>query len=562
MRKILVTIALILTTQFVYSQLDVFGWTGSISASKLHLYKVNGYVGFRWIVPWYTIEPTDGNLSFTAFKATLKQIADSGLQVEVQIWADQYAPIGHGVTWMLGLGVQTYMTDDVSNPGPYPNVYNSVYINRWERLHKAIADTLLNLPTYIQAHIESLFVTCGSTGDLVAYHGNPLGTTYGIANDATWQTYYRARWTVAYNYYQEDNGFMVNSFNSGNNYDEFDFILDSLPGSRLKHPNRAHTYPLTNETFILTNPTAYIFDECDDDIKNSTNKANHLQLVRSFVSSTSWGRIDFMDEWNSLAEVDTLVDFVYKYRYQHDTTIANKGFCVLAQKVNHLDTINYPTTPYGALWTNQNSYNIQYNVIATGTDPVHRKEMRYGALAYNMRNPTRVNNIKVATGAALNIAGPYLLHDYSFYVKDNYELNMLQLLKHETTEYVFRVDGGSIYGRNAGKPKSYLGKTKLYFTMQNYLLTTTTNDVVKFTVTYKDEGTARWKIQAYRCATMSITNTNSGTWKQATLTVSKFKSKDLHPTWNYGADVVVEVISGQTFPIDMIEAVDESTVSL
>lgn len=534
------------------AQTGIYAWTGIVNATKIHTWKLNGYAGVRIIVLWRNIQPTQGDLSFAMLKSVIKQVSDSGLNMEIHVWTGPDAPIAAPNNWLANLGVETFMTTGHNEDGPWPNYYNPTYKAAYLTMHEALADTLFNLSSDQKLHVKSVFISSGHTGDPQPYKGTPVGSSYGIVDDATWDDYCNQQWVDSYAFYRKDTLFMRNSFNAKNDAENLEFIFDNMPDAYIKHGDRSHEYPLLGETFILNWPRKIYFGEIDDVVKESRYPSDHLQIIRSCLSLFT-PRLDFKEEWDTLAWVTDLVDFFNLYVTQFDPLTANKGFCAIAGKPDHRNTADYPEIPYGTLWNSLNNYTSQYNQIVASALPPLYKEIRLSKLAANSHNANRRGNIMAATGALYNpVLGPYYNNDYSFYVKSNYELNLRQMLVPQTTQFVYRGDLNSLYGRNGGIPKAYEGVTAMYFDINDSLIVSAAEDSIDITVTYRDIGTGTWEIQCYRCVRHAVTNENTGEWRTVTMTVPNFIKGNL---LRYNSDLIIEVKSGELV-VDMVQVVN------
>ncbi len=534
----------------------IYAWTGVVTPTKLTQYKANGYIGVRLICRWTDYQTSAGDLSLTAWKAAIKMICDAGLECEVHWWTGPDSPISGSNHWLADLGVRTFTTTGGADNGPWPDYYSSIYQQYWNALHNASALALRNLAdTYpsVMHYFKSVFVSSASTGDLQPWKGKPVGGTFNIADDATWQAFYQSQWLTAYNYYAANTDFMRTTYNIGEAAKNIHFILTSLPGSYMKEGDRSHEYPLNGESYMLNWPDGVYLGEVDDEIKNSTNKSDKFQLIMSALSVKT-SRLDFFDDWLSLSETPGYVAIFNKYVTQYNPVTANKGFCVLHEKVNFTNDHDYSVAAFGQLYDNTNVFNGIINQINSSSDDTLRKQMRTVSAAQNRKNPGRLNNLK-NTGAGYAPAGSYYNNDIAWSCVNNFSLNLTQLLIQETTTPYYRVDAGSIYGRSARAAKLYQGFTALYFRVDDRLIVSAENDSVTFTVTYKDEGTTTWEIQCYKCLSLSITNTNTGTWKQVSLTADHFKKGGL---MRNSADLIIETKKGTSPKIHMIEVANSS----
>lgn len=544
----------------INAQTGIYAWTSINNAQKahnIHQYKLNGYQGIRMIVPWYVIQPTERNLSFAFLKAAIKEVSDSGLNIELHIWAGPDAPIFGDYHWLAEKGVESFTTAGGSDDGPWPNYYNPVYKDAFNKLHSALADTLHNLPPDQKLHLKSVFISSANTADLQAFKGVPVGTTYGVNNDEVWQQYYRMQWETAYGFYQQNSSFMHVTLNAGNLADNLQWIFDNAPDAYIKHGDRSHEYPLAGETYVLNWPRKLYLGEVDASLKESRWPADHFQLIRSALS-TFTSRLDFFDEWKDYRDMPVITAFFNKYVSQFDPVTANKGFCALAEKISFEDTNTYNRLDFGLLYSDLRAYSKAIDKInALNTDSFY-KQMKIVNTSMNYGNPARLYQL-IRTGAGYAPEGPYYVNDISFYTNENYSLNVRQLLINQTSTDARSFDASldpeqSVYGRNGRKPKTYQGKKALYFRVDDNLITTKNKDTVTITVTYKDAGDALWQIQ---CSDQvkSIQNSNTGAWKQAVLAVNHFQRGG---QMQNNSDVILQILTGNPFPFDMIEVYNQS----
>lgn len=547
------------------AQKGVWGWTGTVTSAKIANWKASGYTGVRIIAPWYSIQPTQSNLSFSSLKTTIALCADSALQMEIQVWVGPDAPIFTGYNWLATLGVETFMTTGGTDNGPWPNYYNTLYKNAFNTLHKALADTLFNLPSAHKQYVKSVFISNGSTGDEGPTKGTPTGESYGVANDATWNAYIKVQWDSCWKYYRKDTPFMKLTFQGNDDATHLNQQLTDYPGSNQKHGGGGHDYPLDGDiyrrnwpiTYYQNDTTVYI-SEVDGHVKFSTKEQDHFQMIRAALD-VHMQRLDFMVEWDAIPDRFFLAEFFKKYcnQYYVSPSLINKGFVALAQKVDFRDTINFPTAAFGAVYDSYPTYLSQLNLVNISSDAEVRKQVRRTSVARNRANPARMTALNAA-GFQYIPSGPYYFNDIGFDVLQNYSVNITQKMIDQTSAGVFRIgDTTQSYGRNARKFKKYSNKYEMYFDVNDIIFTgSSIGDSVKITVTYLDTGYASWQIRCYKCFKKTFQNTNTQLFKQAVITIPRFKDGNKMP---YSSDFIIKLFKSNdadavvNFPVEMVE---------
>jgi len=558
-------IILLLLCYSSYSQVGTYGWTGDIEISQrdltdnIHQYKVLGYKGVKFISRWTDDQPTLADESHTLLLTNLKIITDSGLEVVLHTWKGDYAPIVSPNNWLVGAGVPIFFTTGGSKAGPWPDYYDADYIFYSDRYDRTLADSLkayiIRYPTFA-SRFKGWFSSHGSTGDEGPIKGVAPPPYDDIDNDATWFLYVQDRLDLTF---ARLAGVRPLALNPGNDAENLLVYHTRYPGVIFKHGDASHGYPVNGETYSINWLPSNYFGEFDIPVKNSPYPADQFQCIRSFLSLKR-ANGQFFDTWAYLSHTPYMAAFLNKYSNQFNPVTANKGFVALAEKVNFLDSVNYPESTWGQVFTDDATYWGQIAFVNGSADDTFQKQIRYVNVAYNNRNLSRV--------AAFQAAGYKLLpipivsedqlnydNDICWYCVQNYSLNMTQMLVFETSTGALRIDGGSLFGRNARIPKLYDGKTALYFDIDDNLIVTPGSDVIQVKVTYKDSGYAEWGIgQASRCGTTNYTviNTNTNLWNTVTFNLGSFRKGNKMPRV-VAADLVIEVFSGGAFPIDMVE---------
>ena len=544
--------------------IGVFGMTGSITPVAIRQWKVLGYRGVKLAAKWSMLQPTETDLSFSAFYDWLTLLINDELDVNIQVWVGNHAPIGGTETvqgkpvkqpdWLARKGVNTFHTTGHKLTGPYPNYYEEAYKEAFNTLHRAFANFLNGLPANYKARIKSVFVSNGATGDSGPYKGTaPVGWEH-IQNDETWNNYYKVQWAFAAEQYAKNSEFMTLAFNPGNTAESLTYCIENFPGSYLKHGDSTHEFPIEGEIYKRNWPETQWFGEIDDSIKFSPYPCVQFQCIRSALHVNTT-RLDFMQEWMTNRYTPLFLEFVHKYVEEIYSDSPTKGFCALAEKVDFTNIEDYPVDMYGPLWDDQKLYDNSIRNADRITDQFIR-EMRYVSIAIGRSNEGRINKLREAgyfrypKNVDVSKEGDYYNQDVSFYVTNNYFLHVTQFLPFQTSTGLFRIDEGNIYGRNARQFKLYNGKNAMYFLVNQAMKITNNADKVRISVTYKDIGASIWEIRCAFAQKCRVTNTNTNEWKKVFFDVENFK-------WGgkmeNGSDFIVTLVRGTLFPIDMVE---------
>ena len=106
--------------------IGVFGMTGSITPVAIRQWKVLGYRGVKLAAKWSMLQPTETDLSFSAFYDWLTLLINDELDVNIQVWVGNHAPIGGTETvqgkpvkqpdWLARKGVIPFTLQAISSP--------------------------------------------------------------------------------------------------------------------------------------------------------------------------------------------------------------------------------------------------------------------------------------------------------------------------------------------------------------------------------------------------------------------------------------------------------------
>jgi hypothetical protein len=544
--------------------IGVFGQSSNITAVNIKQYKLLGYKGVRICLKWTTLQPTETDLSFTTAYEWIKLLAEAELDINIQIWVGNHSPIGgtdnvQGVPtkmpdWLAKKGVNVFYTTGHQLTGPWPNYYETAYTDAFKNLHRAFANFLHGLPANYQARVKSVFVSNGATGDAQPYKGDAPAGWQHIGDDEQWNTYCKGQWDFCWSEYAKNFEFMTLAFNPSNNAETLQWCVDNYPGAYLKHGDASHGFPIDGETYKMNWPPAQYFGEVDEPVLNS-KPCVQFQTIRSALHVNEQ-RLEFLGQWLTNRYVPVYVAFFHKYVDEIYNENPAKGFCALAEKVDFLNTTDYPVGMFGAeLWDDQRLYDGTLRRINETTPDRLYREQRYVNLAMNRTNAERISAFENEGYSYNSNSGAlrdsdYYTNDISYYVTNNYFLHVTQLLPFQTSKGLFRVDGDAVYGRNARQFKLHNGKNAMYFQVNQAMKVTDTKDKVRISVTYKDIGVTIWSIRCALNQKCTVTNTNTNEWKKVMFDVENFK---FGGRMDNGADFILILVGGDLFPIDMVE---------
>jgi len=559
MKKLISLLLLAALTGVSIAQTGVYTYlTQAVTGSNLRNYKLSGYNGVKKTYRWYEIQSGIGDFSFTQIKSDIERIADSALEIGLQIAVGPGAPIDSTNHWLVDLGLDTFYTTGGGfsglNNGPYPNYYDTLYTNSFLRLHKALADTLYNLPPYQKAKFKSVFIVFGTTGDPQPYKGTAITTSYGVYEDDAWHAYMLRMADSCASYYAKNAGFLKIAFNPSNSAQNLTTFRTRFPGCMLKHGDASHDYPVFGEADKLTYwpfTDQLYFGEVQDEIVNSPyGSRDWFALILSGLS-LKLNRFDWPSGWIGEPDNAFLVNFVKTYTSHFNPSTAGKGFIALAEKPSINDVVTYPEATYGTLISNTTAYNNRLSVIeSSGYDELFKKFLRLDAVR-DFTNPARITAMEAITGGTFSPeTGPFWFNDLGYNTVQNYSLHITQLLIRETSTGAWRIGTSSVYGRAARKAKSYAGVRKLYFDINDALKATNDQDSLRFKIVYYDRGFGKWQLLCYKCFKSTVSNTNSLTFKEAVITVPRFK-------WGnkmaYGSDFQLKFLSTDVPEIALIQ---------
>lgn len=518
----------------------VWGYGQNVSNSLIAKYKRYGVKGIHKIGLWKDLEPINGGYDLINFAADVKRFVDSGLYVTIQLGAGNDAPISGSTHWLVDLGVDTFYSIGGNDNGPWPDSYNPVYKNRLTRLYDTVYKKIkATLPANKLKYVIGHYGVFGSTGDIAPYKGdcNSPSNCYGIADDDTWVEFEFEMLDSIKKAINRSSMLMVASVNTANDHRMLDQFAQQHPFGMDKAGDLSHDMLFTAEKLLYEIP--------------KTNKRGEVQGYpldptepyqddwQTFVVAVC-GRLDYLNlpigYFNNIlqgsdTEPDPRVSGIFAtYAPHNEVTTATKAFIQLADKIDYADSSRFPTNTFGAMIepSRYNIYTNQLNTInSSDKGESNKKFLRLNLIEthLNSARETAINAWAATYGATMSgkAGGDQHSIDCGVGMMKNHELHVTQIDPDNTSEGAYRVGGDtSIYGRFARKFNT--AGDPMTFDIDNKWAGGRTSANIRYTITYLDNNNGVWALYAKQAPVMTeqlqVTNTNTGKWKQATVTVS------------------------------------------
>lgn len=545
-------------TQISYAQRGPYFNFGNVSNSLVKQAKDSGFTNARVLYEWKDIEPTKGGYLFTAgILPNLQKLVDSGFtNIRIEVATGPGAPITGAADWLVSVdGIGTYTTTGGNDPGPYPNYYSLAYKTAWYNLHDTLARFLGNLPTDIKSKIKSWFIKYGSTGDTGPHKGTPTSTAWGITDDETWVTYYKILIDSANKKRLRYCADITLSLNPSNDNKDLNYYNTTYSGSWMKWGDATHNYLFDGEALPKISGLNY-WGEIQGSIPDEVQE-KPTQFI-FFCAARALGITQFdipQGTINSL-HIDKFSLQWFK-DHAYDDTRLHQGYIYLFDKKSIDDTINYPTSVFGALIdpARLTAYNNRVNSInASSYDQLYKNFLIMESVKANV-NPSRVNLMyNNLYEEATHSTSLYWDNDYGYSLTDNYGLNVRQINSRQTSVSGYRRSANSYYGRADRGFKIVSGAGEMLFSLnQNLKKQGTDKQRMQFDIVYYDTSTVKWQLTCAKCgkrrAAATVTNTNSRTYKTLTVTVSDFQ---FGGKLTSGADFGIKYAGGPAISVPVV----------
>jgi Bacterial Ig-like domain len=477
---------------------------------------------------WSDLEPSNNTYNWQTFDAAVNAAYSRGLYFMPMIAGGHQAP-----SWLYNNGVPRYHTL-FSGASDFPYYLDPEYQTFFKRMLRNVRDHILSYPAEKRNKIVGIQIAVGASGDPHPYKtsgtggGNgtggdfgdsPEGTCYGatscfISRDE-WDAYQRDMFLYSYDLYKTTSPVIHPLFNPTPSLVQW--VADTMPEAWMKTGRIGDRYQVNGEVPNLLPSLIREFynghairarSEMDLTDKGWFTEAP----VWNMYWTNLWGLHNGQDIHNNVdrdltnAALYPAFEFYSKYAGFKDPQDSPGVWVALHDGLDASDTARFPEAQFGtASKTNATRYTKIANAMAS-----------YGAL----------QNDPQAAGAtsynALNDVG------WQIYT-GNFQMWLTQINPNGTSQGLWRQGPKTqMYGRFARRFDHASGKDAIYFDIDDRFFggqALNAGYPVTFRVVYLDQGTGSFALKydavggAQKTA-FTVTKTNSGQWKEKTMTVS------------------------------------------
>lgn len=496
------------------------------------------YRGAEVDYKWDEIEPSEGVFTWKDFDAELERAASLGLYASVGINVGPMSP-----AWLYDKGIPKVMTPSHrARTGPYPYYLDPRHVACYHRLIEEFGRHVRTLPPRLVDWIVFVQVKTGSTGDEAPYKGAPLPPQYAITPQQ-WHDFRLAAFKKFHAAFQQGPGpvipMLFNGIVSGIASGDTalgEWVKENVKGGwGHKQAGTGQCYQLNEETRRLEDDVPHLIDpapgvlqfftRCEMD--QTWQKGHNISLnpamgfywtaLSALHSGLSvWNLTGSARDWCRENNYWEFAHFFDKYAPQSLSPKASGAFCALREGLDASDARKFPESRFGeASKKNRERYIAICKAYASRGAKLDDPD---GVLAGQVSQRFQQN--------VLNDAGWQIL-------PGNYERFLHQIDPDETSVGLWRVGGDvtfstPVYARFARGFDHAAGKDALYFDIKDsffsgrplkgaYPLT--------IRVVYYDKGAGQWALQYDAVGNPTktarvVTKTDSGKWKERTVTVS------------------------------------------
>ncbi|MFC1761091.1 hypothetical protein ACFL6U_03325, partial [Planctomycetota bacterium] len=506
-----------------------------------------------FVLGWSKLEPRPGQYEFDKYVGEpLRTAADDDLYVTMMIWVRPATP-----KWLFTeKGVPRVYTDRAVDPlgkemskedNLHPYYVHPEYKQSFFALIDAFGNYVNGLPRELRELVVFVQSAEGSTGDGQPYKGDPLDAQYTIAK-ADWNAFRRETWM---RYQKAFPGIPILVNSDANTEEETEWMFANLDVIAMKHGMFSHGYHVSDNVQRLERFDA-ICETAKERGKPVLTRGEmdgemfvYAWSTRNIPQTLYWSGLFAthcrLDQWNiphrALKDEANFPAFVLFNRYAglHDPATSPHAFCALRDGLNAADGNRFPIGEFGSLEKNNRQ---RYLNIAAAYAP-------YGA---RMEDPEK------ATGGGMKNRKRMGYNDVGWNIlPGNYCRFLTQIHPGSGDIGWWHVDvtkqkcsdaDASIYSRFARGFDNANGKNAMYFDLHDEVFGAADLTAgITFTVIYHDGiRNSTWELQydngsGSMATALSVTNTGSGTWKTAKVTVSDATFKNGGP---HGADIVLK----------------------
>ena len=512
--------------------------------------------GAAIICPWKSLEPEEGVFRFE------KQIGDklraavkNDYYVSLALWT---SPNKITPEWLYRAGVPGALFEGRVTPfkekkkDRFPYYFSEIYRKYFYRLLERTGGYLQTLPEELRERISFVEVCEGATGDPAPYYGEktaefwpvPLNEKFRISR-AEWSSYRIKVWGKYHEVFQGRSFYLPLLVKSADIHEnEFAWCRKNLPSIGSKQAlfceyyqhsgSRSRLAMLERQRKEILDSGGSYFTRGEYDaqwkIFGWSQRNPEQALYWTAICAANAG----LDVWQvhyealQLDKAEKAVRFFNRYAGKHDPQSASAAFCALRRGLDASDINAFPEAAFGKA---RRSNRDRYGRIAA---------------AFRKQGAYQGDPGKAIGGVMLNRRS----EDYNDVGWDILQGNYGRFLKQidpERTSIGWWHKGPekSIYGRFARGFDVASGKDAMFFRLEDGFIRGGKTRPVLLRVIYLDEGTDTWSLSYHSEQGMkrawSISNTNSGRWREKMITVSDAAMNHGGPR---GADLVLESQSG------------------
>jgi hypothetical protein len=495
----------------------------------------------------------------------LKKAASLGLYACIGVNVGPMSP-----AWLYDKGIPKVMTTGHRlRTGPYPYYLDTRHISYYHRLIAEFGRHVRTLPANLTDRVVFVQVKTGSTGDEEPYKGTPSPARYAITAEQ-WREFRLAAFQKFRDAFQEGPGpvipMLFNAIASSDDTVLWDWVSANVKGGwGHKQPGTGQCYQLNDETERVHNLLPHLVDpapgvselftrcEMDQTWHKGHNIVAHpamgfywtaLSALHSGLSI--WNLTGTARDWCRENNYWQFAHFFNKYAGQTHSPTATGAFCALREGLDASDTEKFPASKFGAAARNNRA--------------------RYIAIckAYASRGAKMDDPDDVLAGQMVQRFDQKGLNDAGWQIfRGNYERFLHQIDPDQTSVGWWRVGGEvtsstPVYARFARGFDNASGKDATYFDIKDSFFSGQPlggKYPVTVRVVYYDRGTGRWALEYDavgnpRKTAYIVTKTDSGTWKERTVTLSDAYFGNRGPR---GADLMLVNMDAEDDIFHMVE---------
>jgi hypothetical protein len=490
------------------------------------------YKGNFQLTKWSDLEPSNNSYDWTKFDAAVNAAYSKGIYFMPIIASGNAAP-----SWLYNNGVPRYHT--LFNGGSdFPYYLDPEYQTFFKRMLQNVRDHILSYPAEKRDKIVGIQIAVGASGDPHPYKtsgtgggsgtggdfgDSPEGTCYGatscfISRDE-WDAYQQDMFLYGYDLYKTTSPVIHPLFNPTPSL--IQWVADTLPEAWMKSGRIGDRYQVNGEINL---PEVSLLPSFIREFYNGhairarsemdlTDKGWFTEApVWNMYWTNLWGLHNGQDIHNNVdkdltnAALYPAFEFYSKYAGYKAPQDSPGVWVALRDGLDASDTARFPEAQFG---TASKTNATRFTKIANAMAP-------YGAL---QNDPQAAGD---TSWNALNDVG------WQIYT-GNFQMWLTQINPNGTSQGLWRQGPKTqMYGRFARRFDHASGKDAMYFDIDDRFFggqALNAGYPVTFRVVYLDQGTGSFALKYDAVndpekTAFTVTKTNSGQWKEKTVTVS------------------------------------------